>query len=93
MFATSEEQLIMHNEGKKHKRTVALKELTQGHLHPPPADSTEDSDMAADTVGLPASGGHQQQNGPGQAETSKALFCAVCELAMPSKEHMQYHLV
>ena len=32
VFATSEEQLVMHNEGKKHKHTVALKELTEGHL-------------------------------------------------------------
>ena len=39
MFATSEEQLVMHNEGKKHKRTVALKELTHGHLPTGPGDS------------------------------------------------------
>ena len=39
MFATSEEQLVMHNEGKKHKRTVALKELTHGHLAGTPTDS------------------------------------------------------
>ena len=39
MFATSEEQLVMHNEGKKHKRTVALKELTHGHLAGAPTDS------------------------------------------------------
>lgn len=32
VFATSEEQLVMHNEGKKHKRTLALMELTHGHL-------------------------------------------------------------
>ena len=84
----------MHNEGKKHKRTVALKELTQGHLHHPPADSTEDSDMAADTVGLP-SGNPQQQNGPGldANTTAEDLFCTVCEIAVPSKEHMQYHVV
>ena len=39
MFATSEEQLVMHNEGKKHKRTVALKELTHGHLAGTPIHS------------------------------------------------------
>lgn len=39
VFATSEEQLVMHNEGKKHKRTVALKELTEGHLPTGPADA------------------------------------------------------
>jgi hypothetical protein len=39
VFATSEEQLVMHNEGKKHKRTVALKELTHGHLPSTPTDS------------------------------------------------------
>jgi len=39
VFATSEEQLVMHNEGKKHKRTVALKELTHGHLAGTPTDS------------------------------------------------------
>lgn len=40
VFATSEEQLVMHNEGKKHKRTVALKELTHGHLPSTPPNST-----------------------------------------------------
>ena len=39
VFATSEEQLVMHNEGKKHKRTVALKELTEGHLPSGPLDA------------------------------------------------------
>lgn len=32
VFATSQEQLVMHNEGKKHKRTLALQELTHSHL-------------------------------------------------------------
>ena len=40
VFATSEEQLVMHIEGKKHKRTVALKELTHGHLPAPPDDAS-----------------------------------------------------
>ena len=44
VFATSEEQLVMHNEGKKHKRTVALKELTEGHLPAGPLDEGADGD-------------------------------------------------
>lgn len=43
VFATSEEQLVMHNEGKKHKRTVALKELTEGHLPIGPTDADAQS--------------------------------------------------
>lgn len=39
MFATSEEQLVMHSEGKKHKRTLALRELTHAHL-PHSAEAT-----------------------------------------------------
>ena len=52
VFATSEEQLVMHNEGKKHKRTVALKELTEGHLPSGPPGADGDGD-AAQTGALP----------------------------------------
>ena len=52
VFATSEEQLVMHNEGKKHKRSVALKELTHGHLPSIPPDSTTGTNSTARCVQL-----------------------------------------
>ena len=51
VFATSEEQLVMHNEGKKHKRTVALKELTEGHLPSGPSNTGADADGEAAQTG------------------------------------------
>ena len=54
VFATSKEQLVMHNEGKKHKRTVALKELTEGHL----PTGSPDADAQAPQTGELASYWH-----------------------------------
>lgn len=95
VFATSEEQLIMHNEGKKHKRTVALKELTQGHLSHHRADSAAALDASPGSSAVHMSPDmHQQHNGLGQAanEADTALLCTICQAVMPSLEHMQYHL-
>ena len=84
----------MHNEGKKHKRTVALKELTQGHLQQPQADSAPDVDIPPGHAALPTSPLQQQQDGmiEGADHPIEALFCSVCQVAVPSQEHLQYHL-
>lgn len=64
VFATSEEQLVMHNEGKKHKRTVALKELTEGHVRSGPSDAIAGGD-AAQTGALPLCCNIGNCRGPG----------------------------
>lgn len=84
----------MHNEGKKHKRTVALKELTRGHLSHHPADSAHEGTPPGAAAAPKGPALQHHQNGVDQAEheTDEALFCAVCQTAVPSSDHMQYHL-
>ncbi|KAL0039591.1 hypothetical protein WJX77_002835 [Trebouxia sp. C0004] len=88
VFATSEEQLVMHNEGKKHKRTVALKELTHGHLAGTPTDSA--------TGGGVLLAGHQADSGDidieRPASADQQLSCALCHVTAPTLEHLHYHL-
>lgn len=86
----------MHNEGKKHKRTLALQALTKGGLGQSASDTAALLSKPGDSsAALGSSSGAQQQLRDGDAgarAAAKGLFCAVCQLAMPSPEHMQYHL-
>lgn len=78
VFATSEEQLAMHNEGKKHKRTLALHQLTHPHLLPHSSRPDAGGAIASEDTLLDGS--------------QQAFTCTICGVTASSQEQFDYHM-
>ncbi|KAK9814337.1 hypothetical protein WJX72_004126 [[Myrmecia] bisecta] len=80
VYATGEDQLAMHFEGKKHQRHVSLREVQQGGAVLLPRGTSAASSSSGGAAAPPKS------------LSGMELRCELCDIVAPSPQHFEFHI-